>query len=104
MKDDVGVSVYVSCRVPRRQTFEGEEERSTMGAHRHVWILGCSHTLVCTTHQKEEKKPVEEEEWKPWDREEMSQRQMSAEARASVLRKAKDFNTRFAAQSGSRFL
>jgi len=47
---------------------------------------------------------AEEEEWKPWDREEMTQRQMSAEARASVLRKAKEFHTRFSAQSGSRFL
>jgi hypothetical protein len=49
-------------------------------------------------------KAKEDEEWKPWDREEMGSRQLPAEARASVLRKAKDFHSRFSAQSGNRFL
>jgi hypothetical protein len=49
-------------------------------------------------------KAKEDEEWKPWDRDEMGSRHLPKHARESVMRKAKDFHSRFSAQSGSRFL
>jgi hypothetical protein len=67
--------------------------------HQHTLLFFWS--LVSATTQAKAK---EDEEWKPWDRDEMGSRQLPAEARASVLRKAKDFHSRFSAQSGNRFL
>lgn len=90
---------HISCRGSGGQAHQRKETREG-NASQPLRTLGIPHHAPL----RQETKPKEEEEWKPWDRDEMSQRQMSSEARASVLRKAKEFNTRFAPQSGSRFL